>query len=140
MPLRPILSLTGSAQHELAKYFCFLLQPVLTFYSSNCTRDFFTVADFIITSYLEVSCDSLCSFGISSLFTNILLTDTIQICAIVLYNLEHPLAQFVRQIFANLMEMISSSVEFSFNDIMHRQIDGAPWDHPLPIFSLATMN
>ena len=29
------------------------------------------------------------------------------------------------------MEMATSSVEFSFNDIMHRQIDGVPMGSPL---------
>ena len=36
VPLRPILSVTGSAQHQLAKYLSSLLESVLTLYSSNC--------------------------------------------------------------------------------------------------------
>ena len=40
--------------------------------------------------------------------------------------------------------MAISSAEFSFGDIMHRQIDGVAMDHPLdqtlPMFLLATMN
>ena len=66
----------------------------------------------------------LCSFDISSLFTNIPLAETIQICDDALYSSEHPPAPFPRQIFVELMEMATSSVELSFNDIMHRQIDG----------------
>ena len=37
---------------------------------------------------------------------------------------EHHLAPFPRQIFVELMEMATSSVEFIFSDIMHCQIDG----------------
>ena len=53
--------------------------------------------------------------------------------------LQHPPAPFPRQIFVELMEMAASSVEFSFNDIMHRQIDGLamgspPWTSPWQYF------
>ena len=131
VPLRPILSMTGSAQHQLAKYLSSLLEPVLTLYSSNCIRDSFTFADIIKTSNLDPSSVFLCSFDISSLFTNVPLAETIQICADALYSLEHPPAPFPRQIFVELMEMATSSVEFSFNDIMHRQIDGVAMGSPL---------
>ena len=129
--LRPILSMTDSAQHQLAKYLSSLLEPVLTFYSSNCIRDSFTFADNIKTSNLDASSVFLCSFDISSLFTNVPLTETIQICADALYSSEHPPAPFPRQIFVELMEMATSSVEFIFNDIMHGQIDGVAMGSPL---------
>ena len=66
-----------------------------------------------------------------ALFTNVPLAETIQICADALYNSEHPSVPFPRQIFVKLMEMATSSVEFSFNDIMHRQIDGVAMRSPL---------
>ena len=81
VPLRPILSMTGLAQHQLAKYLSSLLEPVLTLYSSNCIRDSFTFADIIKTSNLDPFSVFLCSFNISSLFTNVPLAETIQICA-----------------------------------------------------------
>ena len=124
LPLRPILSMTGSAQHQLAKSLSSLLEPVLTVYSSNCIRDSFTFVDIIKTSNLDPSSIFLCSFDISSLFTNFPLAETIQICADAFYSSKHPPAPFPRQIFVELMEMATSFVEFSFNDIMHRQIDG----------------
>ena len=62
---------------------------------------------------------------------NLALAETIQICADALYSLEHPPAPFPRQIFVEFMEMTISSVEFSFNDIMHRQIDGVAMGSPL---------
>ena len=124
VPLRPILSMTGSAQHQLAKYLSSLLEPVLTLYSSNCIPDSFAFADIIKTSNLDPSSVFLCSFDISSLFINVSLAETIPICADALYSSEHPPAPFPRQILVELMEMATSSVEFSFNDIVHRQIDG----------------
>ena len=112
----------------------------------NCIRDSFTFADINKTSNLDPSSVFRWFFDISSLFTNVPLAESIQICADALYSLEPPPAPFPRQIFVKLMEMATSSVEFSFNDIMHRQIDGVPYavdhllDQPLPIFLLATSN
>ena len=106
-------------------------EPVLTLYLSNCIRDSFTFADIIKTLNLDPSSVFLCSFDILSLFINVPLLETIQICADALYSSEHPPAPFPRQIFVKLMEMASSSVEFSFNDIMHRQIDGVAMRSPL---------
>ena len=123
--------MTGSAQHQLAKYLSSLLKPVLTLYSSNCIRDSFTFADIIKTSNLDPFSVFLCSFDISSLFTNVPLAETIQICADALYSSEHPPAPFPRQIFVELTEMATSSVEFSFNDIMHRHIDRVAMGSPL---------
>ena len=43
VPLRPILSMTGLAQHQLAKWLTpLLLKPVLQNLSSNCVSDSFT--------------------------------------------------------------------------------------------------
>ena len=64
----------------------------------------------------------LCSFDISSLFTNVPLAETIEICANALYNDDSMTSSFPRNIFVELMQLATSSVEFSFN--MHRQIDG----------------
>jgi len=45
VPLRPILSMTGSAQHELAKWLTCLLQAVLQHLSANCVSDSFTFVE-----------------------------------------------------------------------------------------------
>ena len=47
----------------------------------------------------------------------------IRICADTFYSSEHPLVPFPGQIFVELMEMATSSVEFSFYDITYRQVD-----------------
>ena len=73
----------------------------------------------------------LCSFDISSLFTNVLLAETIQICADALYNNNVlPKPSFPRDIFVELMQLATSSVEFSFNN-MYWQIDGVAMGSPL---------
>ena len=47
IPLRPILSMIGSSQHELAKWLAEILAPVLKLYSSHSVKDSFTFANFI---------------------------------------------------------------------------------------------
>ena len=81
---------------------------------------------------------SFSSLDISSLLTNVPQAKTIWIWADTFYSSEHLPVPFPRQIFVELMEMAASSVEFSFDNIMHRQVDGvtvgSPFNHPLPIF------
>ena len=66
-----------------------------------------------------------------SLVTNLPLAETIQISSDALYSSEHPPAPFPWQMFVELIEMAIFSVEFSFNDLMHRQIDGLALGSPL---------
>ena len=131
VPLRPILSMTGSAQHQLAKWLTSLLQPVLQNLSSNCLSDSFTFVKEVRKFIFSPSSVFLCSFDISSLFTNVPLAETIEICADALYNDDSMAPSFPRNIFVELMQLATSSVEFSFNNNMHRQIDGVAMGSPL---------
>ena len=85
---RPILSMTGSAHHQLSKWLASLLQSVLDRFTAQCILDSFTIADYI--QKLDGQTDSFMrSFEVSSLFTNVPLDETIKICADALYdNLE----------------------------------------------------
>ena len=116
-----------------AKYLSSSLESILTLYSSNWIRDSFTFADIIKTSNLDPFSVFLCSFDISSLFTNVPAAETIQICAEALFSSKLFPAPFPWQIFVELMEMSTSSAEFSFNDIMHRQIDVVAIGSPLEL-------
>ena len=84
VPLRPILSMTNSVQHKLAKWLTRLLEPVLEFYSAHCIKDSFTFAEFMRGTVADTS-SVMCSFDVSSLFTNVPLAETIRICADKLY-------------------------------------------------------
>ena len=65
------VSMTGSAQHELAKWLTSLLQPVLQDLSANCVSDSFTFVEEVRNFTFSPSSVFLCSFDISSLFTNV---------------------------------------------------------------------
>ena len=61
----------------------------------------------------------------------LLMFQTIEIFADALYNGELTPPSFPRAVFVELMQMASSSVEFSFNNIMYRHTDGAAMGSPL---------
>ena len=84
-PLRPILSMTGSSHHELGKWLASLLQPVLERFSSHCISDSFTFAKTMQNLDIDPNV-FMCSFDVSSLFTNVLLDKTIKICSEALYH------------------------------------------------------
>ena len=129
--LRPILSMTGSAQHQLAKWLTSLLQPVFQNLSSNCVSDSFTFVKEVRKLTFSPPSVFLCSFHISSFITNIPLAETIEICADALCIDDSMAPSFPRNIFVKLMQLATSSVEFSFNNNMHQQIDGVTRGSPL---------
>ena len=71
--------MTGSAQHELAKWLTSLLQPVLQDLFVNCVLDSFTFVKEVRNFTFYPSSVFLCSFDISSHFTDVPLAETIQI-------------------------------------------------------------
>ena len=73
----------------------------------------------------------LCSFDICSLFTNVPLAETIEICTKTLYDGHLPTPVIPKHVFIELMKTATTSVEFSFNNIMYRQINGVGMGSPL---------
>lgn len=74
----------------------------------------------------------MCSFDIHiDIFTCVLLTAIIDICADIYYtDINFPLLLFQR-IFSELMKFSTMSVEFSFDVMLYRQIDGILMGSPL---------
>ena len=73
----------------------------------------------------------MCSFDISSLFTDLHLNETIKICADALYRRELNSPPFPEEVFIELMETATRSVEFSFNNERYQQKDGVAMGCPL---------
>ena len=61
----------------------------------------------------------LCSFDFSSLFTNVPLAETIQICADTFYDGDLSPPQFSKEIFIKLMNIATTFAEFSFNNVVY---------------------
>ena len=112
MPLRPILSVVGSSHHKLAKWLASILQPVLEQFSTNCIKDSIAFAQTMQDLRLKGKKVFLCSFDISSLYTNVPLKETIGICAEALYKEPSSTPPIPQAVFIELMESATSSVEF----------------------------
>ena len=66
----------------------------------------------------------LCLLDICSLFTNIPSVETIEVCTETLYNGHLPTPVLPTHVFIELMKTATTSVEFSFNNIIYMQING----------------
>jgi hypothetical protein len=122
--------MTNSVQHKLAKWLTELLEPVLEFYSAHCIKDSFAFAEFMRGTVADTS-SVMCSFDVSSLFTNVPLAETIRICADKLYENGPNSLTLSRDNFIKLMNWAVDSVQFSFNDTIYCQIDGVAMGSPL---------
>ena len=129
--LRPILSMIGSSQHELAKWLAEILAPVLKLYFSHSLKDSFTFANFIQNCNLEPAKTFLCSFNISNLLKNVPLDETIEICADALHRGHLDCPPIPEDTCCQLMLIATRGVEFSFNNQMYKQLDGVAMGSPL---------
>ena len=123
------LSCLWLVQHN-TKWLSEVLDPVLQKYSKHCIEDSFTFAEFMQNLNIENETSFMCSFDISSLFTNVPLSETIKICADALYRSELNSPPFPEEVFIELMETATRSVEFSFNNEMYQQKDGVAMGKP----------
>jgi len=74
-PLRPIVSSTGTYNYNLAKFLCTLLDPHIS--SDFCARDTFSFVNEI--TKLRTSDKLMVSFDVESFFTNIPLSESIDL-------------------------------------------------------------
>ena len=125
----------GSAHHKWAKYLTSILQSVLDLHSSYYLQGSFTFAENIQHLNLDPEAIILCFFDISSLFTNILVKEIIQICVGILYNNEIVPPPIPKAFFPEIATAATTSVEFNFNNTMNKRIGdvskSSPLDPPL---------
>ena len=130
-PLRPVLSAINTPEYNLCKWLEGELKPYLK-------------GDYIINSSLEfieklnevhpLRTDSLVTFDIKSLYTNVPLEETINGVAEVMFT-ENPdsifaKSQISKTVFKNLLRTCSQSV-FIFHGKVYQQIDGLSMGSPL---------
>ena len=127
VPMRPILSMTKSPQHNLARFLNVLLEPVLNHFSRFVVKDSFEVIERIRNTDSENT--FLSSFDVKKLFTNVPLDEIIQICCEVLYSIRQ--LSIKKESFRKLMKVATSGVQFSFNNEIYTQIDGVSMGSPL---------
>ena len=132
-PLWQILSMSGSPQYVTSKWLCKLLQPVRKKYSKWCIKDSFQFIDLLKKKKIG-SNGFMCSLDVVSLFTKVPLEETIKICADALYrddDVEPEYTALSEDSLCSLLRMVTSGVEFSFDDVMYRQTDGVAMGSPL---------
>ena len=130
VPLRPIISMSGSAQYSISKWLAELLDPVRKIYSTKCIKDSFAFVDLLRNAEVP-SGGIMCSYDAVSLFTNVPLEDTIDICNKTLYHHEICAPALGEKDFADLMRKVTSGVKFSFDNVMYQQCDGVAMGSPL---------
>ena len=92
-------------------------------FSSHCISDSFTFAK----TMQNLDIDSnvfMCSFDVSSLFTNVPLDETIKICSEALYSDSDLQPVIPKDVFVELIRSATFSVEFSFNITVYKQTHG----------------
>ena len=130
-PLRPILSMVGSPQHATAQWLATVLKPVSHKYSEFVVKDSFEFSNKMRDLTLNGEECHMCSFDIKSLFTNVPIEETIDICTQQLYHSDIERPSLSEKSFQKLLRMVTTGVEFSFDNIMFRQIDGVAMGSPL---------
>ena len=71
------------------------------------------------------------SLDVDSLFTNIPLEVTINICTNLLYNNEDVIEAISKSEFKNLLSLANQESYFIFNDVLYKQKDGVAMASPL---------
>ena len=120
----------GVCQLTTALFSCEWLDTVQTYYSKHSVKDTFEFVD-TLSSHLIPSSAHMCSFEVITLFTNVPLEETINICIDVLVrNDEADTPWMSEAAFREFMFLVMTGVELSFNDMMSRQVDDVAMGYP----------
>ncbi|MGL4481483.1 MAG: reverse transcriptase domain-containing protein, partial [Lactococcus garvieae] len=133
VPLRPILDMCNSPYHATAKWLAEILEPIRHDLCQHSLRDSFEFVDLV--KGINMNSKYMCSFDVSSLFTNVPLMETIDyICNYIdSSNVNIPLPTNALK---ELLIRCTWNVQFKFDGIIYRQIDGVAMGSPLgPLLS-----
>ena len=128
---RPILPAIRTPTYKLSEFFVPLLTPLTL---NGCT----TKDSFSFVAELSNSDSNLvmASFNVESLFTNIPLQETIDLCVDLLFNDKPNIDGFTKTDFHELLTVTLSESLILFNNEYYKQIDGVAMGSPLgPTFA-----
>ena len=129
MPLRPVLSMIETAQYKIAKYLDSILKPLIK--SELECKDSFEFASFISKLHPNSNDDYMVSFDVVSLFTNVPLSETIDLCCSIWNDNSSKHANLDVVAFRKLLSFATSNVHFMFNNNWYKQVDGVAMGSPL---------
>ena len=125
-PFRPIVSSVNTYNYDLASYLVDILRPISI--NQYTIKDSFSFADW--TKQHRYNGGIMCSFDVKSLFTNVPLDETIQICLDKLYTHPKP-PTLPRAVLKKLLEFATKKSHFLFDGKYYDQIDGVAMGSPL---------
>ena len=128
MPLRPIISNTGTATYETVKYLTNLLAPLgKSIYTITNTKEFvkYIQKQKVPDGYKMVS------FDVVSLFANVPLEQTIEIIFKRIYINKEITTNIPKQEMKELLFLCTKNVHFTFNNQIYIQLDGVLMGSPL---------
>ena len=126
-PLRPILSAIGTFNYNLSKFLVPLIAPI--------TTNEFTVSSSF--NFAKEICEKnfgncyMASLDVTSLFTNIPLRETVNICVNKLFDGQDLIGGFNKDQFNDLLNLAVQDNFFMFNDNYYKQCDGVGMGLPL---------
>ena len=131
--MRPIFAAYNSASFKLGKFLVNILSPL--------TKNLFTVENSYnfssdIVSFPNAEKYFMASFDVENLFTNVPLTETIDICLNGLFFNSDNVFGFTRSVFRNMLEISVKNSFFLFNGKYYKQVEGLGMGLPLgPTFA-----
>jgi len=124
--LRPILSAINTPTYKLSQYLNKLMKPLTT--NEYTAKDSFSFAEDI---RLQDSAKSMASLDVDSLFTNITLDETIDICCELLFQNTDVVDGLSRDDFKELLTTATKESFILFDGDYFQQIDGVAMGSPL---------
>ena len=126
LPFRPILSAIGTPTYKLEKYLVHKLASITA--NELSVKDSFCFAEEIVNQNSNFIMGSL---DVDSLFTNIPLEETINICCETLFKETDIYEGYSKSEFKTLLSLASKESYFFFNEVLHKQKDGVAVGSPL---------
>ena len=126
-PFRPILSAINTPTYQLAKFLIPMLEPITK--NNFMTADSFSFSNEVRQQNVS---NFMVSYDVDSLFTNIPLNETIDICIDKLYTRRNTLVKGLsKKEFRSLLELATKESLFIFDKDYYSQIDGVAMGSPL---------
>lgn len=127
-PLRPVVAMLNTAEYKLAKYLDNLIKPhIPSRYMLNSTDMFIDK----LNAFTFEPGETIVSFDVCSLFTNVPLQETIDIITDQLYSTENAdPPPFPKKSFKKLLSCATNGI-FMYKDEIYSQTDGVTMGNPL---------
>lgn len=126
VPVRPVLSMPGSAYHNIAKIVTEWLSVVP---ECNINSSAKIISDQL--SKIELADDEeMISFDVVSLYTNVPVGEAIDVCSDLLYSGNHKKPPVDKKTFKELLTVCSHNVIMLTHNGLYRQVDGLAMGSP----------